>query len=382
MRSPRWKRLTFATGMAALTASLAACSSDAGAQPTSGDGSPEASGAGTVWIALEGDDALTALDAATSDVVTTVTGISTPHNVQVGPDGTQVYAVSGDGAAVAAVDTATYELAASGSTGPAPAHVIVTPDGSKTYVTNYGDGTVSVFGAGDLKPMTAVEVGGGPHGARPTPDGSAVVVANTAAQTVDVIDTATDTKTASIPVGGSPVQVAVSPDSLFAYASISETETVVKIDLAAEAVTAQAKVSAAPAQVHLTPDGRTLLSADQGTEDQPGDTISLVDTDSMTVSGSITVGAGPHGVTVDPAGGRAWVTNMYDGTVSVLDLSALRVVDTVSVGSMPNGISFDSRPPTETEEQARVELPATSGVETETDGGHDVPGMSEGDHDH
>ncbi|WP_206061679.1 YncE family protein, partial [Nonomuraea basaltis] len=294
-------------------------------------------------MAIEAGDALVAIDAATNSVVTTVSGISRPHNVQVSPNGDRVYAVSGAGM-VAELDPVTYRLKASGPTGRAPAHVVVTPSGAKTYVTNYGDGTVSAYRTSDLSSAKVIRVGGGPHGARPTPDGNALVVANVKAETVDVVDTRTDAKTASVPVGGPPVQVAISCNGRYAYATVSRPPGVVKIDLRAGKVTARASVSAAPAQLYLTPDGRTLLSADQGTEEKPGTAVSLIDTDSMAVTGRIATGSGPHGLVVDPTGRLAWVTNVYDGTVSVLDLRARQAVATVEVGDQPNGISFATHP--------------------------------------
>ncbi|TMR89738.1 beta-propeller fold lactonase family protein [Nonomuraea basaltis] len=312
---------------------------------------------GTVWVAVEGGDALVAIDAATNAVATTVSGIREPHNVQVAPGGDRVYAISGNAAMVAELDAAGYRLKASGPTGRAPAHVVLTPDGTKTYVTNYGDGTVSAYRTGDLTSAKVIRVGGGPHGARPTPDGSFLIVANMKAETVDVIDTRTDTKTAAMPVGGPPVQVAISCDGRYAYATVSEPAGVVKIDLRAAKVVAETAVPASPAQAYLTPDGRTLLSADQGTEERPGDSISLIDTQTMAVTGRIATGSGPHGLVVDPTGRRAWVTNVYDGTVSVLDLTARKAIATVRVGEEPNGVSFAARPPLAAG-QVRMALPS------------------------
>lgn len=385
----RSRRAAVGAGSAAvLLAALVGCSSggdsgktgsgpgDSGA-PTSAT-TPASGAQGTVWVADEGGNAVTAVDAATNAVVTTVSGISSPHNVQVAPDGKHVYAVSGDGNTVAEVDTADYGLTASGPTGNHPAHVVLTPDGGKTYVTNFGDGTISVYEAGDLKPTKVIRIGGGPHGMRPTADGGALVVANMEGKTVDVVDTRTDTKTASVPVGGPPVQVAVSPDGRYAYASISEPAGVVKIDLRTHKVTARTPLPAAPAQVYLTPDGRTLLTADQGTEDRPGRTVSLVDTAKMTSTGRITTGSGPHGLVVEPNGKRAWVTNMYDDTVSVLDLTARKVVATVKVGDKPNGISFAARTPAAAEPHVKLVFPSASAGSSGTGGHHDMPGM---DHD-
>ncbi|GAA1820066.1 hypothetical protein GCM10009682_45640 [Luedemannella flava] len=334
---------------------------------------PSAAPQGTVWVAEEGGNALTAIDAATGRVVTTIGGISGPHNVQVSPDGSRVYAVSGKANAIARLDAGTYRLAASGPTGSGPAHVVLTPDGAKTYVTNFGDGSVSVYRTGDLTPTATIRIGGGPHGTRPTPDGTGLVVANLGAGTVDLIDTRTDKRTVAVPVDGPPVQVAVSPDSRYAYASITRPASIVKIGLRAGMTVARVAVSAAPAQVYLTPDGRTLLSADQGTEDRPGNVVSLINTESMTATGHITAGSGPHGIVVEPTGQRAWVTNMYDSTVSVLDLTARAAVATIRVGDEPNGISYSARPPAPAPARIDVVLPSPHATGDMHD--HDMPDM-------
>ncbi|GAA0458233.1 hypothetical protein Aca07nite_64510 [Actinoplanes capillaceus] len=376
MRSPR-ARVAVTVVVVALVTLAAGCavpddpSADPGS-PASSPSGPEIQG--TVWVANEGGDSLSVIDAATSTVVTTVEGIDGPHNVQVGPDGDRVYAVSGHASTLAALDTATYRLAGTAATGANPAHVVLSPDGQRTYVTNYDAGSVSVYRAG-LNPSGTIGLGGGPHGMRPSPDGTALVVANLKAATVDVIDTRTDTKIAAVPVGGPVVQVAVSPDSRYAYASVSQPPSVVKIDLQARTVTGRTEVPAAPAQVYLTPDGRSLLSADQGSRDKPGTALSLIDTATMTTAASITTGSGPHGVIIEPTGRRAWVTNVYDSTVSVIDLTTRTTVTTIKVGDQPNGISYAARPPAPAAARTAVVLPAPSAATS----GHDDHG-GHGDH--
>ncbi|MEV0901605.1 beta-propeller fold lactonase family protein [Actinoplanes sp. NPDC049802] len=358
----RGGRAVIAAGVVALVAGAAGCAAtgDPATAPSARlSGSPAAVVAGTVWVANEGGHSLSVIDAATNTVVTTVEGIDEPHNVQVGPDGTRVYAVSGHANTVAALDAATYRLADTAATGAGPAHVVLTPDGQKTYVANYDAGTVSVYRT-DLAPAGTVTVGGGPHGLRPSPDGTTVVVANLKAGTVDLIDTRTDTKTAAVPVGGPVVQVAVSPDNRYAYASVAQPPSIVRIDLQTRATTGRVAVPAVPAQVYLTPDGHTLLSADQGSQDNPGTALSVIDTAGMTKAASINTGSGPHGVVIDPTGQRAWVTNVYDATVSVIDLPSRTTVATIKVGEQPNGISYASQPPAPAAARTSVVLPKPS----------------------
>ncbi|MGD9621625.1 MAG: hypothetical protein AB7G47_14865 [Mycolicibacterium sp.] len=341
-------RLGAATAVVVLGAALTACSNNTSDSPeqaprTPASSQPAGSWSGSVWVADQDGDSLTVLDAATNAVTTTVTGLNSPHNVQVSRDATTVYAVTGDNRVVA-IDTTTYTVDAVASTGSAPAHVIEAPN-DKVYVTNADDGTVSIYETPGLKRIGQIDLGGMPHGLRPAADGSVIVVANTMAGAVDLIDPTTDQPTGSVPVGNQPAQVAVSADGRYAYAGITGPPSVVKVDLVSRRVVGSAPVSASPVQLYLTPDEATVLSADQGTSDKPGDTVSVIDTAAMTVRGAVGTGSGPHGVVIDTAGARAWVTATYDNTVSVIDLGSLSVVATVAVGAAPNGISYSPRPP-------------------------------------
>ena len=82
---------------------------------------------GTVWVANEEGGTLTAIDAATNQVATTLDGIDGPHNVQIGPDGASLWTVSGHDSFAAMLDTTSMEVHGAVPTGGSPAHVVVTP---------------------------------------------------------------------------------------------------------------------------------------------------------------------------------------------------------------------------------------------------------------
>jgi len=327
-----------AVALAVLGATLGGCSA-------ARDQTPETLPArsGSVWVADEGADSLSVIDAATNAVAMTVTGIKGPHNVQVVRDGAVVYATSSAGIVVA-IDPTTYRVIASAPTGPHPAHVIEAPNG-KVYVTNAGDGTVSVYQAQGLVPAGRITLGGMPHGQRPAAAGSVIVVANMMDGALDLIDPATDQSVGAVPVGNSPVQVAVSADGRYAYTGISDPPSVVKVDLRQRKVIASVPVPDTPVQLYLSPDEKTVLCADQGSRDAPGHTLSVIYTAAMTTRGTVTTGSGPHGVVIDTSGRWAWVTNSFDNTVSVVDVAGLSVVATIPVGNEPNGISASPKPP-------------------------------------
>lgn len=324
-----------------VTGTVAACSDGTGDGAERTEPEPVT---GAVWVANEGADSLSVVDAATNAVVSTLEGIQAPHNVQLSSDGDTAYAVSGSTNRVVAIDTASYAVHAVADTGPGPAHVIEAPNG-KVYVTNAGDGTVSVYRAAALTPVTSIDLGGMPHGLRAAADGSVIVVANTMAGRLDLIDPTTDAPRGSVPVGSEPLQVAVTADGRHAYSSVTEPPSVVKVDLMTQKVVGSTDVPTPPVQLYLTPDESAVVSADQGTAEAPGRTVSVIDTEAMVPRGTVDAGAGPHGVVIDNDATRAWVTNTFDDTVSAIDLGDLSVSATIAVGHEPNGISYSPRPP-------------------------------------
>ena len=357
-------RLRGVAALVALVTVLSGCSEE---RPASTVPPPS----GSVWVADEGRDSLTVIDAATGSVAMTLTGITAPHNIQVGGDGSVVYAVSSAGVVVA-IDPTTYAVTAVAPTGPDPAHVIEAPNG-KVYVTNSGDGTVSVYRAPGLTPVGRITVNGMPHGLRPAAGGSMIVVANTRTGALDLIDPATDRYVGSVPVGTRPAQVAVSADGTYAYTGIGEPPSVVKVDLSQRRMVGSAPVPTSPVQVYLSPDEQTVLSANQGSRAQPGDTVSMIDTATMTSRATVTTGAGPHGVVIDASGTWAWVTNTYADTVTPIDLTSLTASTPIPVGTGPNGISYSPRAPAAAATDVialQIPAPATSTPAPTDSGAH------------
>jgi YVTN family beta-propeller protein len=95
-------------------------------------------------------------------------------------------------------------------------------------------------------------------------------------------------------------------------------------------------------QIYVTPDASTILVANQGTEEAPGTTLSIVDAATLTEVGKVETGQGAHGVVVEPSGRYAYVTNLYGDNLTVVDLVDRQVMATVPTGASPNGVSFSS----------------------------------------
>lgn len=302
---------------------------------------PAASVRGTVWVANEGGDSLTAIDTGSGRVVNTVRGIASPHNVQATADGRSVWAVSGRDSSVIGIDAESRRRSGSAMTGDHPAHVVLDRAGARAFVSNSGDDSVSVIDLAGMRTVATIPVGRFPHGMRISPDGSTLLVANMEGGSVTMVDLRRLRPTATIPVGNGPVQVAFDRAGA-AYVSLNGDDAVAKIDLALRRRVSSTPVGDGPAQTFVTPDGARLLVANQGTEQQPSDTLSVFDTSTMDLLGTVRTGSGAHGITTDPDGRLAFVTNMFDDDVAVVDLEQLEVVSRVDVGDMPNGISFST----------------------------------------
>lgn len=327
-------------------------------------GSAATFAADKVYVANEGADTVSVLDASTLKTLAIVRVGKMPHNVQVSPDGRFAWVTnngesglpSNDSAhkgmapdahqamtqvgGVSIIDTSMDAVAAHIPVGKHPAHVVLTPDGRQAYVTNGGDNTVSVIDTSARTVVATIAVGQYPHGLRPSPDGKEIYVANLKAGTVSVIDTGSQKEVAQVPAGKGPAQTGFTPDGRWAFVSLSQENAIALIDPSTRKVVRKIAVGTVPIQLYATADSRTLLVANQGSRQRPGKTVSLIDLATFQVATTLETGAGAHGVVSDRLGRYAYVTNTYANSVSVLDMASRTVTKTVAVGKAPNGISI------------------------------------------
>lgn len=331
---------------------------------------------GTIWVANEGSDSVTAIDANTHAVVTIVRGIKAPHNVQASPNGDTIWVTSPPAGLVAVIDSHTLALKGTVPTGSGPSHVVLTPDGQTALVTNAEDDSLAIIDVSSLKVVQRVPTGSYPHGIRPSPDGRNALLANLGSSTLELVDVNGAGVIGRVDVGATPVQVAYAPGGLLAYATVNGTNEVVKIDVQRSKVVGRVRVSRGPVQLATTPDGSLLVVASQGTEKRPSRTASLIDTRTMRLSRVLATGSGAHGVTVEPGGRQAFVTDVWAGDVAVIDLDDPGVVDRIRVGGKPNGITYSpvrqphARSAANMGSPREVRLPLGGSVDGTGSGGH------------
>lgn len=91
-----------------------------------------------------------------------------------------------------------------------------------------------------------------------------------------------------------------------------------------------------PVDVALTPDGRTLLSANRGSN-----TVSVMDPESGAELEKVRVGSGPRAITIDRTGRLAFVLNELSNAVTVLDVGSRTVIRSIPTDPGPVQADFN-----------------------------------------
>jgi YVTN family beta-propeller protein len=111
-----------------------------------------------------------------------------------------------------------------------------------------------------------------------------------------------------------------------AYVANRGGNTVSVIEASSNAVLTTITVGAAPAAVAVNPLGTRAYVANSRS-----DTVSVIDTSSNTVVATIKVEKSPLAVAVNPSGARVYVANGGSGTVSVIDTTNNKVLEAIKV---------------------------------------------------
>ena len=107
------------------------------------------------------------------------------------------------------------------------------------------------------------------------------------------------------------------------------------IDTATNTVTGTIGVGYEPMGVAVSADGSTAYVANLG-----DNTVSVIDAASGTVATTIHVGSMPTAVAVTPNGAKVYVANGNDNTVSVIDTTTETVVNLITVGNSPDAVTI------------------------------------------
>ena len=123
--------------------------------------------------------------------------------------------------------------------------------------------------------------------------------------------------------------------SVVAYAYIlnSKDSTVSVVNTETNTVTKNIKVGVGPCGVCVSQDGKYVYITNAGSNN-----VCVISTDSNTVISTIAVGNSPQGIAINPWGTYLYVTNYSSNTVSVISTSTNTVIATIPVGNGPLGV--------------------------------------------
>jgi YVTN family beta-propeller protein len=215
-----------------------------------------------------------------------------PHGIAVSRDGKSVWVTVEGAQAVLELDAASGKIKKVWKTGQKVSHMVVaTPDEKKLYVANIGSGSATVIDrAGDA--VKSVTTGEGAEGIDVSPDGKEVWVTNRGAHTISVISVGKDEVVASFDSGGQmPIRIKFTPDGKLAFVSNARSASVTVFDVASRKLAATVEVGAVPVGIQMTPDGKSAFVAN--TND---DKVSVIDVASRKVVGSFSPGKEPDGM--------------------------------------------------------------------------------------
>ena len=170
--------------------------------------------------------------------------------------------------------------------------------------------------------------------------GLAGFVTNSSSNTMTVFDKHLMQAVAVIDTCAGPAGMALDQRRRRVYVACSKDDEIQSIDVATLRIMERTRVSPGdrPRELALTPDGRTLISANTGSN-----SVSFFDAASLTRQERINVGGGPGSVLVDPSGRRAFVFNTLSSSVSVIDVASRSLEATLSTEAAPLRGQFNGR---------------------------------------
>jgi YVTN family beta-propeller protein len=315
-----------------------------------------------VYLTSGAGDEIIVLSAADGERLATIPvdprpgELDDPHGIAVSPDGRHLYAtVSHGNPSLWKFERPSDRLVGRLDLGGSgAARIAVSPDGVTGYVADYERGSAGAAGVVVAVALGSLEVRGaarpcaGPHDARPGPDGAEIAVACSLSDEVVFLDAGSLAETgrfAAGPEAGPPGRPRYRPmnvawiDAGTLALTLAGSGEVVAVDRG-RGVIRRVAVGGAPAQVALEPRTRRLVVANRGDS-----TASIVDVATWREEARVPLGeAHPHGVAVDPARGRAFLSYEGDtdgaGGVVALNVRDGRVLWKAAAGSYTLGVAF------------------------------------------
>jgi YVTN family beta-propeller protein len=269
----------------------------------------------------------------------------------------KLYVASRDTNRVYMLDGATLETLTSTAVGGQPWGIAYFAARNRVYVASWVAGTVTVLDGTNLAVLKTINVGPNPTWVEPTGDKIQLIVYGS--NSLVTIDPGTDTvvRTVHLSRTTGAWALAYNPTLDLTYVSSRDSKAITVVDgMGAERTvitTGRTSIGCEPYELDFAPAVNRLYSICD-VNGQLNDVVVVYDASgvSLAASAEITVGsAGPDvswgedgrgGVILNPATGSVFISNSYSNSVSVIDSASNQLIGTMSVGASPFGIGVDS----------------------------------------
>ena len=145
-----------------------------------------------------------------------------------------------------------------------------------------------------------------------------------------------------MPVGPTPAGIVMSPDNRYLLVAIMGEGYVEVIDWRTQKTVKKIPTDTAAHNLHPRGDGRHYFVSNRAVS---GGSISLLDTQTMTVVEKYDVPGGPDDMEVRADGKELWATARFGRRVQVFDLATTTLKTSIPVGSSPHGVFFLNHAP-------------------------------------
>ncbi|TVX91752.1 beta-propeller fold lactonase family protein [Paenibacillus agilis] len=248
--------------------------------------------------------------------------------------------VSTASARVTIIDTSTNQVVQSLTTDPTIASASTsTPDGTRLYVAVQGSNVVDVFDTTTSTLITSVPTGGLPQSVLMRPDGLQVYSANAMSNNVVVIDVDTNTPIgAPIPTGINPFALAFSLPMSKAYVTDFSGPSITVINTNTLSVLTTIPLVASPFNIAATPDGSKVFAC------LNTNNVVVIDTatDSIITTINLSPSTGVFDIAITPDGTKAYVTASTTNEIRVINTITNAVINnaTIPLGNGPRSIAI------------------------------------------
>jgi len=280
---------------------------------------------------------------------------------------------------VSVVDPATWKEVKRIPTGKEPHHLYMTPDEKSVIVANAASDSLTFVDPRTAQVQRTVRGILDPYHLRFSPDMKWFVTAANRLNHVDIYrwDGKDLALAKRIPTGKTPSHIWIDSKSTTVYATMQDSDELVAIDLTSQTLKWRVPTGKMPADVYVTPDDKTLLvglTGSTGVEvfdvsgaaprrlqmittgkgahafhaagdkrhlfvsNRVANTISKIDTQSLSVVDSYPAPNGPDCMDLSPDGQTLYVTSRWARKLTVIDIPTRKVVRQVPVGKSPHGV--------------------------------------------